>query len=190
MHSATQALPFEQLTAAETMAFAGALAHKAPAGAELGSAAFYAWLEAEGAGLVCASDAPLVLTFCRLVMWHSRAVAALRQRGAHVAEQAFEGGVPCACSGEIAHFAAIVPAEGAQPLALRSHAQMERQAGGEGESGEGGGEGALAGAVVFVHDQFATYVEMAKRLCKLCYDKVRARGLQPTFELRLVVNGR
>jgi hypothetical protein len=161
-----QTVPFEKVAAAEAMEFAAALAVGAPKGAEIGSAAFDEWLlEQNSASSVSSERMPLVLTFCRLVLWHHKRIAMLRKRGAYVSEQGFDGGVPCSVTGEVVHFAVLLVDEASRPLSLRSHLLRE----------EGSGENAkpISSAVVFVHERFGFYVDLAKHLCKVCASKVR-----------------
>jgi hypothetical protein len=161
-----QTVPFEKVAAAEATEFAAALAVRAPKGAEIGSAAFDEWLlEQNSASSVSSERMPLVLTFCRLVLWHHKRIAVLRKRGAYVSEQGFDGGVPCSVTGEVVHFAVLLVDEASRPLSLRAHLLRE----------EGSGENAkpISAAVVFVHERFGFYVDLAKHLCKVCASKVR-----------------
>jgi hypothetical protein len=162
-----QALPYDQMIVHEMCVLVDTLQARAPTDAQGGPDSLAQWLLDTGHELVTQHDAPLVTTFCRLVMWHHRRVASLRRRGASMLTQSFEASVHCGDAGaELPHLAFVMAADAARPASLLQHAQAEGQAQGEDES-------ALEGTVVFVHDRFATYANIAKQMCRLCTLKVR-----------------
>jgi hypothetical protein len=193
-----QAVPFEKIAAAEAMELASTLVADAPQGADIGSAALDEWLQAQTpTAAISPARTPALLTFCRLVLWHHKRIAALRDRGAFISEQSFAGGVPCSVTGEVVHFAVLLLDEAARPMSLRAHLVQEERSAAERsaaeasttEALEAAEPQALSSAVVFVHERFGFYVDWAKHLCKVCASKVRAPVATVFFSLLLMFRG-
>lgn len=174
-----QAVPFDQMVVCETKALVRALRARAPPSAQCSADSLAEWILACGHEHVAASDAPLVTTFCRMLRWYHRRAAALRRRGARILVQSFEASVPCGhADSELPYLAYVLPADAPRPQSLQAHALAEQREG----AAAGEADTALARCVLFLHDGFAAYAQIAQHMCRLCSLKASAPGApaQPT----------